>query len=35
MQLSVQFITGAKTYAFLNRSLFIAAGRLLGTGRIE
>jgi Protein of unknown function (DUF3237) len=35
MRLSVQFITGARKYAFLNRSLYIGEGRLLGTGRIE
>lgn len=35
MRLSVRFQTGAKRYAFLNQSLFVGAGRLLGTGRIE
>lgn len=35
MRLSIQFVTGAPRYAFLNTSLFLAAGRLLGTGQIE
>jgi hypothetical protein len=35
MRLSIRFDTGAQTYRWLNTSLFIAAGRLLGTGRIE
>jgi hypothetical protein len=35
MRLSIQFITGAQRYAFLNTNLFVAAGRLLGTGQIE
>ena len=35
MRLSVSFETGADRYAWLNRNLFVAAGRLLGTGRIE
>jgi hypothetical protein len=35
MRLALRFDTGAKRYAWLNTSLFIAAGRLLGTGHIE
>ena len=35
MRLAIQFDTGAKKYAWLNQSLFVAAGRLLGTGSIE
>jgi hypothetical protein len=35
MRLALQFQTGSKKYAFLNESLFVGAGRLLGTGRIE
>ena len=35
MRLSVTFNTGDARYSWLNRSLFVAAGRLLGTGRIE
>lgn len=35
MRLSVGFDTGAERYRWLNRSLFIARGRLLGTGHIE
>ena len=35
MRLSVTFDTGDARYAWLNKSLFVAAGRLLGTGRIE
>jgi len=29
------FATGADRYRWLNTSLFVAAGRLLGTGKIE
>jgi hypothetical protein len=35
MRLSLQFATGAARYAFLNTNLFVAQGRLLGTGQIE
>jgi hypothetical protein len=35
MRLSIRFNTGAERYHWLNTSLFVAAGRLLGTGRIE
>jgi hypothetical protein len=35
MRLSIRFDTGAQDYQWLNTSLFVAAGRLLGTGRIE
>jgi hypothetical protein len=35
MRLSLQFSTGHERYSWLNRSLFVAAGRLLGTGSIE
>jgi hypothetical protein len=35
MRLSIQFDTGAEPYRWLNTSLFLAEGRLLGTGRIE
>jgi uncharacterized protein DUF3237 len=35
MRLSIRFETGAARYAWLNTSLFIARGRLLGTGHIE
>ena len=35
MRLSIQFDTGDPRYAWLNRHLFVAQGRLLGTGHIE
>jgi hypothetical protein len=35
MRLSMHFETGSRNYAWLNRSLFVARGRLLGTGQIE
>ncbi len=35
MRLSIRFETGAPRYAWLNTSLFVARGRLLGTGNIE
>jgi hypothetical protein len=35
MRLSIRFDTGAEEYRWLNQSLFVAAGRLLGTGSIE
>lgn len=35
MRLALRFDTGAKRYGWLNTSLFVAAGRLLGTGHIE
>jgi hypothetical protein len=35
MRLAIQFDTGAGRYAWLTHSLFVAAGRLLGTGKIE
>ena len=35
MRLSLIFNTGDQRYAWMNQSLFIAAGRLLGTGSIE
>lgn len=35
MRLAIQFDTGAEKYRWLNTSLFVAEGRLLGTGRIE
>ena len=35
MRLSITFDTGDARYSWLNSSLFVAAGRLLGTGRIE
>jgi hypothetical protein len=35
MRLAIRFDTGDPRYAWLNTSLFVAAGRLLGTGRIE
>lgn len=35
MRLVLTFDTGAGDYQWLTRSVFIAAGRLLGTGRIE
>jgi hypothetical protein len=35
MRLSIRFDTGARAYGWLNTSLFVARGRLLGTGRIE
>lgn len=35
MRLAIRFDTGAERYAWLNESLFVAEGRLLGTGRIE
>ena len=35
MRLVLTFDTGAAAYGWLTRSIFVAAGRLLGTGRIE
>ncbi|MBL7501122.1 DUF3237 family protein [Frankia sp. CNm7] len=35
MRLAISFDTGDRRYAWLNTSLFVAAGRLEGTGRIE
>jgi Protein of unknown function (DUF3237) len=35
MRLSIRFETAAPRYAWLNTSLFVARGRLLGTGHIE
>ncbi len=35
MRLALRFETGAQQYLWLNTSLFIAKGRLLGTGHIE
>jgi hypothetical protein len=35
MRLSITFDTGDARYNWLNKSLFVAAGRLLDTGRIE
>jgi hypothetical protein len=35
MRLSIRFETGAARYSWLNTSLFVARGRLLGTGHIE
>jgi Protein of unknown function (DUF3237) len=35
MRLTMRFDTGAERYRWLNTSLFIAKGRLLGTGSIE
>ncbi len=35
MRLAIRFDTGAHAYRWLNTSLFVAAGRLLGTGHIE
>ena len=35
MRMALWFETGADRYRWLTRSLFIARGRLLGTGRIE
>ena len=35
MRLTLQFDTGAEKYRWLNTRLFVAAGRLLGTGHIE
>jgi hypothetical protein len=35
MRLAIHFDTGAEKYRWLNMSLFVAAGRVLGTGRIE
>jgi Protein of unknown function (DUF3237) len=35
MRLAIRFDTGAERYRWLNTSLFVAAGRLLGTSRIE
>lgn len=35
MRLALRFDTGAARHAWLNTSLFVAAGRLLGTGHIE
>jgi hypothetical protein len=35
MRLSLTFATNTERYRWLEQSLFIAAGRLLGTGRIE
>jgi Protein of unknown function (DUF3237) len=35
MRLSIRFETGTPRYAWLNTNLFVARGRLLGTGHIE
>jgi hypothetical protein len=35
MRLMILFDTGAERYSWLNTSLFVAKGRLLGTGSIE
>jgi hypothetical protein len=35
MRLMIQFDAGAEKYRWLNQSLFVARGRLLGTGHIE
>jgi hypothetical protein len=35
MRLSIRFETGAPRYSWLNTSVFVARGRLLGTGKIE
>jgi hypothetical protein len=35
MRLMMRFDTGAPEYRWLNTSLFVARGRLMGTGRIE
>jgi hypothetical protein len=35
MRLAIGFDTGSKRYLWLNTSLFVAQGRLLGTGHIE
>ena len=35
MRLMIRFDTGAERYRWLNQWLFIAKGRLLGTGRVE
>ena len=35
MRLSIEFATNDSKYRWLEQSLFVAAGRLLGTGKIE
>jgi hypothetical protein len=35
MRLTMRFDTGAEQYRWLNTALFVAKGRLLGTGNIE
>lgn len=35
MRLMIRFDAGAERYRWLNQSLFVAKGRLLGTGKIE
>ena len=35
MRLSIEFATNHSKYRWLEQSLFVAAGRLLGTGKIE
>jgi len=35
MRLAVRFETGAQQHLWLNTSVYIAKGRLLGTGRVE
>jgi hypothetical protein len=35
MRMVLDFRTGDERYAWLTRSLFIAQGRILGTGRVE
>ena len=35
MRMAMRFDTGAERYRWLNTSLFVAGGRLLGTGHIE
>lgn len=35
MRLVLRFEAGAERYKWLNQSLFVAKGRLVGTGQIE
>lgn len=35
MRMTLRFSTAAQRYAWFTRSLFLARGRILGTGRVE
>jgi hypothetical protein len=35
IRLSIRFDTGAEKYSWLNTNLFVAAGRITGTGKLE
>jgi Protein of unknown function (DUF3237) len=35
MRMTVSFETGDESYRWLNESIFVARGRIRGTGRVE